>query len=205
MSKTAKQLLKEFNNFKQQYNEEDERDEHGRRASPNISYEVSADKVIANLKSFDSQSYTKLAQKIDKVSTLEAEVKQLKEEIKQDTRENIHDLFAAEDAVRTRVVETLQFVFTLSKDPKPTETYKYANIIDELSQHLTPELIKMLEDLKSKYKSTVQKPPSLKVKPLDEGIGDSISSYWTKFKQFVERWGQQYDTKLDKLKQQAGI
>ena len=37
----------------------------------------------------------------------------LKEEVKNETRENIADLFDAEDVVRTRVVRTMSFRFTV--------------------------------------------------------------------------------------------
>jgi len=170
---------------------------------------VSTSKVVAQLKSYNSQSYTKLAQKLQRVSDLEAEVKQLRKEVKQDTRELVADLFSADDVVRTRVVETVSFIFTLSKDPKPTETIKYASVIEELEKHLTPELIVVLNDLKEKYKSVSQREPALKVEPkeqLEETVlGDmaqKLKSYFAKFKNLITRWGERYDDKLNALKEQ---
>lgn len=186
-----------------------ERDEEGRMLSPDISYDVSTSKVVAQLKSYNSQSYTKLAQKLQRVSDLEAEVKQLRKEVKQDTRELVADLFSADDVVRTRVVETVSFIFTLSKDPKPTETIKYANVIEELEKHLTPELIVVLNDLKEKYKSVSQREPALKVEPKEQleetMLGDmaqKLKSYFAKFKNLITRWGERYDDKLNALKEQ---
>ena len=169
---------------------------------PDLEYHNGTKEVVAVLKSYNSQSYTKLAQKVERISTLETEIKQLKEEVKAETRENISDLFDAEDAVKTRVVETVSFILTLSKDPEPTRTPKYKDILEELSNHLTPELISVLEELKKQMVTVTQKSPSLKVKPIAEGI---IGSVFAKLKELVFKWGQRYDQKLDQLKQQVNL
>ena len=170
--------------------------------NPELDYQdIDAGKVVARLKSYKSQSYTKLAQKIGRIEALEAKIKQLKAEVKSETKENIHDLFDAEDAVRTRVVETLSFIFTLTKDPKPTETPKYKDILNELEQHLTPELISVLEKLKSQMITVTQKSPALKVEPIKEGIG----SIFSKIKNAIFGWAKNYDQKLDSLKAKAGV
>ena len=169
--------------------------------NPDITYQDNAGEVIAQLRSYNSQVYTKLAQKIERIEQLESEVKQLKDEVKQETRENIADLFAAEDAVNTRVVETISFIFTLSKDPKATEAPKYKEILTALEEHLTPELIVMLEGLKKKMVTVTQKQPSLKIRPVAEGLSDVFA----RLKQMVFGWAQQYDQKLNSLKQAAGL
>jgi len=171
---------------------------------PSIAYQDSdkGDKVVALLQSYNSQVYTKLAQKIQRMTQLEAEVKQLKEEVKQAARENVADLFDAEDIVRTRVVETISFVFVLSKDPKETVTPKYKEILSELEAHLTPELIKVLEELKKQMVTVTQKQPSLSVSPISEGI---VGNIFAKLKNLVMGWAQRYDQKLDQLKMQAGV
>lgn len=168
--------------------------------NPELEYEDLGDKVIARLASYNSQSYTKLAQKVQRIEQLEAEVKQLKEEVKQSSREDVSDLFAAEDAVKTRVVETLSFILTLSKDPAPTVTPKYKDILEALSAQLTPELIIVLENLKKQMVTVTQKAPSLKIRPVDEGIGNLFA----RFKQKVFGWASNYDQKLAQLKQSAG-
>lgn len=166
--------------------------------NPDLEYEDLEDRVIAKLYSYNSQSYTKLAQKVERIEQLEAEVKQLKEEVKQSTRENIADLFAAEDAVKTRVVETLSFILTLSKDPAPTVSPKYKDILEALSTQLTPELIIVLENLKKQMVTVTQKAPALRIKPqVDEGLG----SIFAKFKEKVFGWANRYDQKLENLKQ----
>ena len=49
---------------------------------PNIEYEPRGTEIVAKLKSYNSQVYTKLASKIEHIEKLEAEVKKLKEEVK---------------------------------------------------------------------------------------------------------------------------
>lgn len=180
------------------------RDEAGRVAHPDIEYEVTADKVIARLRSYNSQVYTKLAQKTLRIKELSEEIKALEEDVKQSHREHIADLFSAEDTVRTRVVETVSLMATITKDPKATETVKYAKVLEELEKSLTPELIQVLTSLKDKFTTTTQKAPALKIE-VNEGVFDKLGEYFTKFKNFIMGWASKYDAKLDALKASAGI
>jgi Zn-dependent oligopeptidase len=166
---------------------------------PNIEYEPRGTEVVAHLKSYNSQIYTKLATKIEKIEQLESEIKQLKEEVKQETRENIAELFDATDAVHTRVVETISVIFTLSKDPKATESPKYKDILEELSTHLTPELLTMLNGLKERMVTVTQKAPSLKIRRVDESY---LSNLFHEIKLAVLNWAQRYDARLNHIKQQ---
>lgn len=181
----------------------------------NIEYEVTKqsglEKVTAVLRARDSEAYTKLAKKLDRVDKLSTEINKLKKEIKSETKEYVADLFDAEDACRTRVIQTVSVIMILSKDPKPTETYKYAAIVDELEKSLTPELINVLEALKMKFKSTVQKEPSLSwqgVMPesvVTEAMPQFIQSLVASFKDFlvvVRAWGRRYDLRLEAIRQQ---
>lgn len=183
------------------------RDLDGRQMNQNISYTVEPSKVVAHLQSYNSAIYTNLAKKVNQVSELEKQVKQLKEEIKQEGREHVADLFSAEDTVNTRVVETVSFIFTLTKDPKATTTFKYAEIIKELETKLTPELITVLEELKAKYQSTTQKVAALSIKAnesvINEGVWDTLRAYFVKFKDAINKWANTYDSTLHDLKAKA--
>jgi hypothetical protein len=184
------------------------RDEAGRVAHADVAYNVGADKVIATLQSYNSQVYTKLAQKLQRIDELEAEVKKLKEETKTAVRADVAELFAVEDFTRTRVIETKQFIFTLSKDPKATEAPKYKDILEELSKSLTPELISVLEGLKKTMITTTQKAASLKLatkESMNEGIWDTAKDVLAGFFAKVKAWGVQFDSKLAALKAQAGV
>lgn len=171
---------------------------------PDVDYEEKTDRVIANLRSYNSQVYTKLAQKVERISLLEAEIKQLKVEVKQSAREDVAEIFSIDDAVKTRVVETMSFILTLSKDPVATKSPKYKDILEALSEHFTPELTKMLENLKESMVTVVQKEPSLTVK--SKTVSESRFTSWLhKFKNFVLNWGQGYDQRLAQLKQSASM
>ena len=168
-------------------------------------------KVVAQLNSYNSQSYTKLAQKMLKIQALEDEVTLLKEDVKQAAREDIAALFSADDVVSTRVVETVSFILTLTKDPKATETVKYASVLTELEKQLTPDLIKALEALKKQYTTVTQKAPALSIKAIDatesiqEGVWDSIKGVLARFAAAIANWGTKYDAKLAALKAEAGL
>lgn len=187
------------------------RDGDGRVAHSDVSYEIGADKVIATLKSYNSQVYTKLAQKLQRIEELEAEVKKLKEETKEAVRGDVADLFGACDNVRTRVIETNQFIFQMTKDPKATEAPKYKDILEELSKSLTPQLTVVLEGLKKTMVTVTQKSAALKLtqktteESVNEGIMDTISGYLATFVGKVKAWASKYDGKLAALKAQAGL
>jgi len=172
---------------------------------PAIEYDdVSAEKVIARLQGYNSQSYTKLAQKIQRMQQLKEEISTLEEEIKEEGRTDVNGLFDAADECKTRVVETLSFIFTLSKNPEETVSPKYKDILTKLSKHLTPELIQIMENLKKVMVTRTQKSPSLKVKPkLDENINNP--GKFDKLAKKVAAWGQSYDQRLLRLIQAAGL
>ena len=163
-----------------------------------ITYSKTADKVIANLTSHDSAAFTRLANQIKKMQVLEDDIKKIKEDIKTATKQDIQSLFDAEDAIKTRVVETVSFSLVLSKDPKPSETVKYKEVLEELSKNLTPDLIAKLEELKKKYVTVTQKSASLTLK---ESIFDTLKTF---FKSIVS-WGNSFDSKLAKLKKKLGV
>lgn len=183
--------------------------------NPEVSYtdteSASATKVVAQLNSYKSGVYTKLAMKLTRLEEIKQEAKELTAEIKQHSRENVADLFDAEDAASTRVVDTLQFIFTMTKDPKATESPQYKKILETLEKQFTPELTEVYTRLKSEMVTVTQKAPALKVAKKEESIQEmlnlreGIASMFTKIKNAVMRWGQKYDAKLDALKAQVGM
>ena len=172
-----------------------------------VDYNRGPDKVTATVSSHNSAVYTKLAQKVLRMEELEKEIKQLRSEVKEDVRIYVADLFEAEDNVRTRVVDTIKFILTLSKNPKETETVQYAKVLKELEKHLTPNLLHMLMNIKAQFTSIVQKSPSLKIaskdESINEGVSDNLKAYTRKFLQFIQNWGEKYDRKLSALMSQV--
>lgn len=180
------------------------RGDDGRLHNDNIAYDVTDKKVTANLASYNSQIYTNLAKKLEDIKQLSDDLAKLKDEVKQETRDHIADLFAAEDETRTRVVETVSFTMSLSAKPKATESYKYAEIVKALESDLTPELLTVLKALKEKFKTVTQKESSLKVE-LKEGIWDTIINGIRSFYSAITKWCSSYDKKLAKLKAEASL
>lgn len=194
----------------------------GPKASDTVSYSAEQTKgeitkVTAFLKSYDSARYTKLGRNLLKIDQLNEEIKTLQAETKQEARELVGDMFHAEDAVATRVVDTVSFVFHMSKDPKASASVSYAKVLGELEAHLTPELLQVLETLKAKHTSApVQKAASLKAtdkaaqteESIHEGVGDmaaKLTGFFKKLYQDIKAWGVSYDSKLDALKAELGL
>jgi hypothetical protein len=184
-----------------------DRTENGRIDHPEISFEdVDEGKVIAFLKGYKSGRYTKLAQMMQSIATQEAEIKEKKELVKGDTKLLIGDLFSAEDAVRTRIVDTNTFIFAMSKDPEATTSIKYEKVLTELEKEMGPELLARSKELKKQFSTIVNKSPSLKIKAkmesveLTEGPMDAIKVFFAKFKNAIFAWAHQYDMQLESLK-----
>lgn len=169
------------------------RDKQGRIDSPHISFDSGKDKITAQVSSTLSAKYTKLGQNMQRIDELAKELKILQAETKDELKTEVAGLFSAADAARTRVVETKQFIFQISKDPKATETVKYKEVLTALEEHLTPELKNVMESLVKQFTGSTQRSPTIGVKKVNESVAES---YLDK----VEDWAEQYDLKLEKLK-----
>lgn len=166
---------------------------------PGVEYEESDAEVIALLQSHDSQIYTKLAQKVERIAQLKSELEVLESEVKQAAREDVAGIFDATDAVKTRIIKTKSLIIQISKDPKATESPKYKDILEALTQHLTPELIVVLEKLKKTIVTVVQKSPGLKIKPLDES---PVTNLVQSLNAAINDWAVGYDQELLQLQQE---
>ena len=166
----------------------------GRQDHPDITYSQEPTKITATVSARISEKYTKLAQNLQKIDDLTEQIKNLQAEVKQQRREDVAALFDAEDAVFTRVIDTKSVVFTLSKDPKATELPQYKKILEELEQHLTPELLRVLAALKREHVTVTQKEPSLKYDMKEDA--SSVNELVSK----VNRWLPKFDSKLAAIK-----
>lgn len=186
------------------------RDAHGRVDSPeNISYEVKmtkgkVSKVIADLSHNYSGAFTVAIQKWKAVEALMVQVTALNEEIKQEgIREKIASLFGSEHEYVTRVIKTVSaYEIMLTAQPKAATTVEWSKVWKELSEKLTPELLRVGEQIVEKY-STVQdpKPPSVKFvgEPKPDTQTEGIGEVWNSFLGKVKNWGKSYDTKVDSV------
>lgn len=166
-----------------------------RLTGPDITYHQKTDRVTAEVSANLSGKFTRLVQNLQKIDSLSTELKELQADVKQQRREDVAALFDAEDAVLTRVVETKSAILTLSKDPEDRETPKYKEILTELEQHLTPELLKVLEVLKATHVTVTKVEPSLRWKLKEDIDEDKVS----RVVDMVNTWLQKYDQKLSNL------
>ena len=123
-----------------------------------------AKQVTLYLKGQQSAQYTRLANKLEEIDRLSAQMKALKDEVKADTKDLIQDLFDVEDEAKTRIVDTISVIFTLSKLPAETRTPQYKAILEELvNNYLPQDLIDKVEKLRSTMVTVSQKSASLKL------------------------------------------
>ena len=187
----------------------------GASQSANVQYSIDGDKVIARLRDVDSARYTRLGRNLKRMEWLAKRMEYLKEQTKQESRELVADLFHAEDANKTRVVETMGFIFKLTKDPKAAQTVKYAKVLEELQDKLTPELVRVLETLVEKH-TTIQKakPASLSAtdkrdtqyeESINEGWGDKVKAFFKTLVEKLDAWGRGYDRRLSALEDSLPI
>jgi hypothetical protein len=192
-----------------------ERDADGRLIHKDISYDVKStkgvpSKVTAKLGSQTSALFTKMAQKVQEAKSLAEELKSLEEDIKAEARGMIGDLFAPADEAMTRVVETVSFAIELKKAAKDVPSTKYASVLEEFTNHLTPELISVLNGLKEKYTTYGDKAGALsitaKVESVDltEGPMDKFAAYFHKLAGYIRNWGNEYDEQLRALRIKLG-
>jgi septal ring factor EnvC (AmiA/AmiB activator) len=167
--------------------------------NPEWEYEDFENKVILRLEGYDSQFVTKLAKSFQDVAEAKEKLAALEEIHKQQIRD-LHELFDAADALKTREIETKSLVVQISKDPAPTKTPKYKEILTQIMTHMNPELLAMTKSLIETIVTVVQKPAGVKVKPLDESTMNALLAFAHQVKAKVLNWANSYDQKLLMLK-----
>ena len=176
------------------------------------------DRVTVELAGNPSGVMSRLTSRYDHldkaIKTMSVKQNEMNEQIK----ETVTDLFNAEDIVLTRVVETVSFTLTLSKlvksaEQNPKIVVNYEEIAKELAKLIPEELQAKVEEITKMYTEVsiaADKSPALRIKnkndeKLDEGIIDSIRGLANKVIKWVKRtasWAAKYDKKLSALKAQ---
>lgn len=174
-----------------------------RHDSDSVTYDDSKkDKTIATVTGRVSERYTKLTKMIAEVKKKEKEVAELKKQINTKAFEGFDDLFNASDRVKTCVIKTVSLSVQLSKATE-AKSVKYAKVLEELSEHLTPELSEMMDELLEKYTSTVKRASTLKYdlneSVIVEGFLDKLKAWFAKFLDHVKKWCKTYESQLDRL------
>jgi hypothetical protein len=164
------------------------------------------DRVTAKLAGSSAANMTKLAKRYARLEASMAAMKEKHSELNARLKEDVADLFNAEDVVLTRVVETAQFTLTMAKEIQKTEGSKekdYDSIIAALSALISGELQPRVEHIIEKYTKTIPpKPPIKKLsvsKEITEGMLDTIKRTAASFLKAIKSWATRYDQKLTKL------
>jgi len=157
-------------------------------------YERDETKITAQIDSKLGPKFDRLVDDLQTVDNLKAQLKQMQDTTKTQTRQDVAFLFDVEDAVFTRVIETKNVILEISKDPKPTESPQYKKILEALEKHLTPDLIEVLEKLKEEHKTITQKDPAVRYRFKEDEESEIDMNSFTD-------WIESYDKKLDLIKQ----
>lgn len=167
------------------------------------------DRVTVELEAHESATMTKLASRYFSIDKTIKKLMEVKDKMNAGVKERAEALFNAEDIVLTRVVETVSFGLTLSKQMQVAEStverVNYEKIAKELmaliSEDLKPQVDAIIKEATTKTVIPAStKSPGLRITPKNEGfVGDAVN----KFKELVLRfknWAKNYDKKLNQLK-----
>ena len=173
------------------------------------------DRVIVELKGNESGTLTRLASRYDRLDKAIKVMGQKRGELNAEIKEKVEDLFAAEDIVLTRVIETVSFTMTVSKKSKVADkvAIDYESIATELAKLIPDDLQSKVDEIVKAYTTITPQPdksPALSVKAkVTEGIiGDLAASVVSLIKRIVKSvasWAPKFDKKLDKLKKMAAV
>jgi hypothetical protein len=177
------------------------------------------DRVTVELAGNPSGVMSRLTSRYDRLDKAIKTMTVKRNEMNEQIKENVTELFNAEDIVLTRVVETISFTLTLSKlvkssEQNPKTTVDYEAIAKELAKLIPEELQEQVEAITKMYTEVTiaaDKSPALRIKnkndKLDEGLMDSIKGLANKVVKWAKSmasWAVGYDKKLAALKAKAG-
>jgi hypothetical protein len=168
------------------------------------------DRVTAVLSGTQSGVFTRIASRYKRIDKLISYLQTEREKLNERVKENIVELFDAEDEVLTRVVESVSLTATLSKRTpaytKEVETFDQEGFLTELYEML-PELEEQIRTLQQKYTilnsiDVDEKSPALRVKfnESEDDTMDKISEYADLVSQSIMNNLQDFDRKFAALK-----
>lgn len=181
---------------------------------PEVEYIDDKDKVTAKLSGKSSSPITRLSNTYMKIRELEKQIKQEKDSLTPELKQVVSDLFDAEDAFKTKYVETVKNIVTITKDIKDSEKteFDYEGFFDEASQLLEDTVLTVLMDLKEKYtniKKVSGRTGSLrdvKVKEsTDIGFLSNLKDWVSFYKSKLMKKIPIFDKKFEKLKRKYKV
>lgn len=167
-----------------------------RVGDPDVSYKDEKDTVTAKVSGKTSVQITKISNTYMKIRELEKQIKSEKDSLTPELKSVVNDLFDAEDAFKTKYVETVSNIVTIAKDIKDSEKteFDYQGFFDEASQMLEDNVLKVLMDLKEKY-TNIKKVSGRSGSLRDVKVKESLSSG---FLGNLKNWASDYKNKIIK-------
>lgn len=165
-------------------------------------------KVILELEGSDSGAMSRLMTRYKRLDRQWKLMEERRNEVNRQVKDVADRIFDAEDALATRVIETVSYSVMLTKatpasEKEATKKVDYESAYAALAR-LVPELEAKAKEILEKYTELVppkDTPAALKYTPkLDEGVGTVVKGWLSKAKAFVKEflgWGRSYDAKLD--------
>lgn len=171
------------------------------------------DKVTLELEGSDSGAMTRLAKRYERLDKSAKLLKEKRDELNAAVKEVGDRIFDAEDALATRIIDTISYTVMLTaaekaETKKPKEEIDFASAYAELAR-LVPELAAKADEIRTKYTTMIppkDTPTALRVKAkVQEGLLDMVKAQWSKFMDMINQWGRSYDSKLDALKKKYPV
>ena len=173
-------------------------------------------KVTLELEGSDSGAMSRLMTRYKRLDRQWKLMEERRNEVNRQVKDVADRIFDAEDALATRVIETVSYTVMLTKatpasEKEATPQTDYESAFAELSR-LVPELEEKAKEILAKYTELVppkDTPSALKYTPkLEEGVSDVVKGWLSKAKTFVKEflgWGRTYDAKLDAFRRKYGL
>jgi hypothetical protein len=154
-------------------------------------------RVVAALQTAAGGKYKQLAQTMAAMQQIAQQTLALEQRLQGQAREQLADLFKAEDVAYTRVVETVKFILELTRDPNTVA--QNAAALQQLEVDLAPELLKTLQTVKAHFAQVSGANKTESVTEEIPSIGRVFNWLKGRYQKFVW-WGEEYDRKLKLLK-----
>lgn len=191
-------------------------DEARKTGSPDVEYIDDNDKVTVKLKGAESSPITKLSNQYMEIKKLEKELKDKKDALTPEIKDAIDELFDASDALKTKYIETVKNIITITKDISPSEKEEFdaEGFFSELSELVDKEIYQTLLDIKEKYtnikKSSGRRGSIRDVKVKENNHNDSnfakkLKNWVTDYVRKINRKISSFDNKLEKLKRKYKV
>jgi len=170
-------------------------------------------KVTVALQGNDSGAMTRLTKRYERLDKSAKLLKEKRDQLNAQIKDIGDRVFDAEDALATRIIETIQYTIMLTAAEKaetksPTKKIDYEAAFHELAK-LVPELTKAADEIREKYTELIpakDTPTALKVKSkVEESLAQIVQSTMTKFVTWIKSWGADYDTKLNAIKKKYPV